>query len=473
MRIRVFASAVVFLSGISYSQEITGSLFGSVVDSTGRAVPKATVVVTNSDRNALMRTTKSDDEGNFAAPLLPIGHYSIVAEAPGFKRSLKAGIELNVNDQLTITMRLEVGDVQQQITVEAEQSQVELQSPAAQSLVSGPQVRELALNSRNYEQLVTLSPGVVYTGAGDQIYVGNNNPLSGQSNTVAFSINGARTSQNSWTVDGADNLDRGANLTLLTYPSVDAIAEFRVLRGEYSAEFGRNAGGAINVITRSGSSQFHGDAYEFFRSDKLAANTYFNNMTAVGKPALHYNNFGYTLGGPVYIPGHYNVKRDKTFFFFSEEFRRAVTYTFVQGTVPTAAEKAGTFTSPVCVATTSAGVCTQTSTQITNINSIAAEYIKDIWAKVPDGNASHIINLNFRNVSNFRQELYKFDHVFSDRWSVSGRFIKDSIPTIEPRGLFQGSTLPGVSDTSTNSPGKSVMVRVIGNLSASMLNEAG
>src|ERR1019366_7225759 len=112
------------------------------------------------------------------------------------------------------------------------------------------------------------------------------------------------------------------------------------------------------------------------------------NMIAVGKPALHYNNFGYTLGGPVYIPGHYNVKRDKTFFLF-RRISPGRHDTFVQGTVPTAAEKAGTFTSPVCVATTSAGVCTQTSTQITNINPIAAEYIKDIWAKVPDGNASH------------------------------------------------------------------------------------
>ncbi|HXP89206.1 MAG TPA: carboxypeptidase regulatory-like domain-containing protein [Bryobacteraceae bacterium] len=466
-------SAVLLFAGVSFSQEITGSIIGTVLDPSGRAVPNASITITHTDRNAVMRAAKTGPDGTYSAPLLPIGHYSIAVEASGFSKYEQSGVELNVNDQLTIVMHLEVGDVQQTITVQSSQSQVELQSPAAQGLVTGQQVTELALNSRNYEQLITLTPGVVYTGAGDQIYVGNNNPLSGQSNTVAFSLNGARTSQNSWTVDGADNLDRGANLTLLTYPSVDAIAEFRVLRGEYSAEFGRNAGGAVNVITKSGSSQFHGDAYEFFRNEKIAANTYFNNLTGTPKPALHYNNFGYTLGGPVYIPGHYNTKRDKTFFFFSQEYRRAITYTFVQGTAPTAAEKAGTFTSPVCVATSSSGACTQTSTQIANINPIAAEYLKDIWSKLPDASASHIINLNFRNVSDFRQELYKFDHVFSDRWSVSGRFVKDSIPTVEPRGLFQASTLPGVSDTSTNSPGKSIMVRAIGNLSASMINEAG
>src|ERR1700681_4040899 len=270
-------------------QEITGSIVGAVLDPSGRAVPGAMVRITNMDRNAVMRTTKTDQEGNYSAPLLPIGHYAISIEAAGFKRSTQSGVELNVNDKLTITFTLDVGDVQQEITVESSAVQVELQSPVAQSLISGTQVRELALNSRNYEQLVSLMPGVVYSGAGDQIYIGSSNPLSGQSNAVSFSINGARTSQNSWTVDGADNVDRGANLTLLSYPSVDAIAEFRVLRGQYAAEFGRDAGRTVNVITRSGTSQFHGDVYEFFRNEKLAANTFFNNLTGVPKPALHYN----------------------------------------------------------------------------------------------------------------------------------------------------------------------------------------
>ena len=168
-------------------------------------------------------------------------------------------------------------------------------------------------------------PGVTYTATGDQIYVGVSNPLSGQSNAVTFSINGARTDQNNWTIDGADNVDRGANLTLLNYPSVDSIAEFRVVRSDYSAEFGRNAGGTINVVTKSGTNQLHGTLFEFFRNDKLAANTFFNNAGSVnpgpdGKakvPPLRYNNFGYNLGGPVYIPKVYNGK-NKTFFFFSE-----------------------------------------------------------------------------------------------------------------------------------------------------------
>ncbi len=471
---------LVVFAGSSLAQEITGSIVGSVLDATGAAVPKATVSFTNTDRNAVVRATTTDSGGEYSAPLLPIGHYSVAIGAKGFKRSIKGQIELNVNDKLTINFSLEVGDVQQEVTVEANPAQVELQSSTAQGLISGHQVRELALNARNYEQLVSLMPGVTYTGTGNQIYVGVSNPLNGQSNQVSFAINGGRTSQNNWTVDGADNVDRGANLTLLNYPSVDAIEEFRVLRGQYSAEFGRNAGGMVNVITKSGSNGFHGDLYEFFRNDKLAANNFFNNANKVNLgtdgtakvPPLRYNNFGYTAGGPVLIPKVYNGK-NKTFFFFSQEFRRVITYATAQGTAPTADEKNGIFSVPVCVASNSSGTCTQTASQITSINPVAAAYIKDIWSKVPDGNSNHLINLALLNVFNARQELYRIDHVFNERWSVFGRFIKDSIPTVEPRGLFTGAALPGVSDTSTDSPGKGFMMRVTGNLTPSIINEAG
>ncbi len=478
----ILVVAVLFASypTTSWAQEITGSILGTVQDSSGSGVPGATVTVTNTDRNAVVRVTTTDSGGAYSAPLLPGGHYSIAAEAKGFKKSIKRDIQLSVNDKLTIDFNLEIGDVQQEVTVESNPVQVELQTSARQGLISGNQVRELALNARNYEQLVSLMPGVTYTGTGNQIYVGVSNPLNGQSNQVSFAINGGRTSQNNWTVDGADNVDRGANLTLLNYPSIDAIEEFRVLRGQYSAEFGRNAGGMVNVITKSGGNRLHGDLYEFFRNDKLAANNFFNNRNSVNPgadgharvPPLRYNNFGYTVGGPVVIPKVYNGK-NKTFFFFSQEFRRVITYASAQGTAPTADEKNGIFSTPVCVASSSSGTCTQTASQIASINPIAAAYIKDIWSKVPNGDANHQIFLALRNVFNARQELYRFDHVFNEKWSVFGRFLKDSIPTVEPRGLFTGASLPGVSDTTTDSPGKGFMFRVIGNLTPSIINEAG
>ncbi len=480
MRSRLLV-CVVFgaLTSIAFSQEITGSMVGSVQDPAGAGVSGAKITVTNTDRNAVMRVSTTESEGTFSVPLLPVGHYSVTVEAKGFKKSTKKDIELNVNDNLTMNFNLVVGDVQQEVSVEANPVQVQLQDSAAQGLITSAQIRELALNSRNYEQLVSLMPGVVFTGTGNQIYMGVSNPLSGSSNQVTFAINGGRTSQNSWTIDGADNVDRGANLTLLNYPSVDAIEEFRVLRGQYSAEYGRDAGGMVNVITKSGSNQFHGDAYEFFRNDKLAANNFFNNANRVNVgpdgtaviPPLRYNDFGYTFGGPVWLPKIYNGK-NKTFFFFSEEFRRSITYTSVQGAAPTADELNGNFPLPVCVQVT-AGACSATATSITNINPLAAAYIKDIFSKVPAGNASNVINLSLRNVFNARQELAKIDHVFSPKWAFSGRYIHDAIPTVEPRGLFQAATLPGVSTTSTNSPGQGFTGRLTGSLSPVMVNELG
>src|SRR5690242_4785842 len=312
---------VVLLAAAASAQDITGSIVGTALDSTGSAVPGAAVTLTNTDRNTVIRVTKADTHGYYSAPLLPIGRYSITFEAQGFKKATVKNIELNVNDQLTVNGKMEVGDVRQEVTVEASAIHVDLQSPVNENLIDGEQIRELSLNARNYEQLVALMPGVTFTGTSDQIYVGSQNPLTGQSNAVTFSINGGRTDQNSWTVDGGDNVDRGANLTLLNYPSVDSIAEFKVQRSVYSAESGRNAGGMISVVTRSGTSKYHGSAYEFFRNNRLAANNFFNNagkvnLGADGKarvPPLRYNNFGWTFGGPVWIPKIY--KGSKTFFF--------------------------------------------------------------------------------------------------------------------------------------------------------------
>lgn len=471
-RMRKRVAAILFmLSCAASAQEITGTIVGKISDPSGAPIPEVAITVKNTDLNAVIRKAVTNGDGYYTAPFLPIGKYSVTAENKGFKKATQKDIQLNINDTLTINLKLEVGDVMQEVTVDALAARVELQSATAQTLISGDQVRELSLNNRNYEQLVTLMPGVSSL-ADDQIFVGVSNFNSGQSNTVRFSINGGRTSSNNWTVDGADNVDRGANLTLLTYPSVDAIAEFRVLRGQYSAEYGRSANAHVNVVTKSGGTDFHGSAYEFFRNDQLGANTFANTLSGIPRPPLRYNDFGYTLGGPVYIPGKYNKDRNKTFFFWSQEFRRIITYGAVQAVVPTAAEKQGHFAVPVCVQA-SGSTCTQTATDITNINPVAAAYIKDIFSKIPDGNSSHSINTSLRNIFNSRQELAKVDHIFSSKLAVSFRFINDTIPTEEPRGLFTGAALPGVSTTTTNSPGKSYVARVTGTLTPTIINEAG
>jgi len=217
--------------------------------------------------------------------------------------------------------------------VQATALQVDTQSATATGVISGTQLKELSLNSRNYAQLVLLVPGASDSGNSDQIFPGATAPVG--TNLMSFQLNGNRREENNWQVDGADNLDRGSNLTLLSFPSIDAIAEFRVVRGVYDAESGRSAGAQVNVITRSGTRDLHGGLYEFFRNDDLNANAFFNKVTTpvTPRPKLRYNDFGGTVDGPVWIPKVYE-QRDKTFFFFSDEARRIVTATNPTATVP-------------------------------------------------------------------------------------------------------------------------------------------
>ncbi|HEY1338258.1 MAG TPA: carboxypeptidase-like regulatory domain-containing protein, partial [Bryobacteraceae bacterium] len=258
------------IAGALSAQDITGSINGAVLDPSGAAVPNAKVTITNTDRNQVIRTITTGPDGTYSATFLPVGTYAIKVEAPGFRTAARSNIPLNVNDVKTINVSLEVGAATEQVTVQEAPVAVELGTAANSSLMEGTTVRELQLSTRNYEQLVSLMPGVS-TDNVDQLYIGSTAP-SGLANTIPFSINGQRNSANNWTVDGADNVDRGANLTLLNYPSVDAISEFKVQRSLYTADSGRAGGAQIQVVTRSGGSQFHGDAYEFFRNDAIVAN---------------------------------------------------------------------------------------------------------------------------------------------------------------------------------------------------------
>jgi len=486
MRTRcVVGLLLLLLAGSLAAQEITGTIVGTVKDSSGAVVANATVTVTNTDKNAVIRAVTTGLSGNYVAALLPIGHYSVTVEATGFKKTIKDKIVLNVNDRLAENFTLEVGGTGEVVNVEASATQVDTQSAAATGLVTGNQIRQLSLPNRNYMTLLTLVPGVTSTAA-DQMYVGGFAP-SGAANTVQFSVNGARTSQNNWMVDGADNVDRGAALTVLTFPSVDAIAEFRLVRGSYEPEFGRNAGGQVNVITRSGTSTFHGGAYEFWRNDLLNANSWFNKHYSdpakyIKRPVLRYNNFGWTLGGPVYIPGVYNEKKNKTFFFFSQEWRKYITYSNPTATVPTSDERAGNFSKPVCTQwSTNVGpaTCLATGTSIptTSMSPLARAYLQDIWSKVPLPNPAagediHILHSTWSNIYNFREELLKLDHVFNDRYSVSGKILRDDIPTEEPGGIYATASVPGMATTKTNSPGHTYTAHFTGAVSPTFLVDA-
>jgi hypothetical protein len=452
-------------------QEVTGNIYGTVTDATGAAVANAKITVTHVERNAVLRELVTNEVGLFSATLLPLGHYDVSVETAGFKRATRKGIELNANERVAADFTLEIGDLAQEVSVEAQAVQIETQSAQQQALVSGTMVRELSLQNRHFAQLLALQPGVV-SNASEGMYVGSTNP-SGSNNTVPFSVNGQRNSANNFTVDGADITDRGSNLTIINYPSVDAIEEVRIVRSAYSAEFGRSAGGQISVITRSGTSQFHGSLYEFVRNDKLNANNFFNNSANVKRPPIRYNNFGYTVGGPVFIPNVYNNEKNKTFFFWSQEYRRFINYATTTATVPTAAEKRGIFDVPVCIGPVG-NECSQTTQRITSINPVAQAYLQDIWSKIPEPNSTlNRLVTPLRGIFNSRQDMLRIDHNAGSRLLLSGRFMNDVIPTEEPGGLFTGSALPGVSTTRTNSPGKTLVVRATATISPTLYNESG
>src|SRR6266699_2528364 len=218
------------------AQEITGSVFGTVMDKSGAIVSGATVTIENADQNdTVIRVVTANDQGDFVAQFLPIGHYTIVAEAKGFKKAERRGVTLNVNDKLTLNFTLEPGAVTETVTVEADASPIELQTATASGLITGTEIRELAINTRNYEQLVALTPGVSTGLASDQLHVGVSSP-TGLSNQINFSV------------------------------------------------YGRSSSGQINVITRSGTGAFHGGLYEFFRNDVLNANSFFNNQSRITRP---------------------------------------------------------------------------------------------------------------------------------------------------------------------------------------------
>ncbi len=334
-------AALILIVGSVRAQDTTGSISGTVTDATGAVVKGATVTIINTDRGQSIRSLTTNGAGFYTATSLPLGTYTVKIAASGFKTDAVAGLVLHVNDALTVNRALATGSTSEVITVTADQLQLNLENGMSQGLINSTQIDQMPLITRNYETLINLQPGVAFGGASDQLNRGPSSPTGGSS-TVAFSINGGRTTSNNWTIDGADNLDRGANLTLYTYPSPDAIAEFKTLRGTYSAEFGRNASGMIDVITKSGTNSIHGSAYEFLRNDYLDANGFLNNTLHQRIPKYRYNDFGFSFGGPVYIPKIYDG-RNKTFFFVSEEWLREVTYTTGTAIVPTAAERTGDF----------------------------------------------------------------------------------------------------------------------------------
>lgn len=294
----------------------TGALVGVTTDPSQAVIPGVEITATN-EATGEMRTVISRENGNYTAPLLPPGLYRIQATLPGFKTGVRSGIRVNVTETTTLNIQLEVGDVAQTVTVEAMPVMVQQESSALGRVVGESVVSNLPLVTRNYTQILGLSPGISMdvTNAGE-LGRGTGGTMLGK-----ISVNGSRAYDHNFQVDSTEVNDfetsTGGNTAGLAVPNPDTIQEFKVQTAQYDASFGRNAGANINVVTKSGSNQFHGSLFHFLRNEIFNANDFFFNRTGTRKPVVRQNQFGGTVGGP--------IKRDKLLFFGSYQGTRQIT----------------------------------------------------------------------------------------------------------------------------------------------------
>ena len=468
----VLCVVILCLSAAGLAQELAATLTGTVTDPSGAVVAGATIVVHSQETGLDVRSVTTSDSGSFNITNLPAGRYTVTVKITGFQTYVANDVILNVAEKHTLDVQLKTGKATETIEVTAENTPIQTTTAEESGTVTGDQVRELALNNRNFEQLVLLEPGV-------SNQLGDKPGFGLQSNTE-ISINGARTGANNWTVDGADINDSGSNGTLLNTPSIDAIQEFTLERSNYDASFGRSGGGQIVVATKSGTNQFHGSAYEFNRNNDYNANTFTDRASialggapsAFPTPVEHYNDFGFTIGGPLFIPKLYHPDKNKTFFFWSEEWRKANTPDPQIFTVPTADELAGKFTGPIPVAP--AG-CVSTAGGLNVISPTcfsknAQAYLNAFMNAYP-ANANGQLVTDFSQLNNFREDNIRLDQNIGDKVRLFGRYMQDSVPESFPFGLWGSTNYPGVEPTSLNAPGRNLVINATATLSPKVVNE--
>jgi len=324
-RFLLVSSLLLLLAGLCWAQKDTGNIVGTVRDSSGAMVPRASVTSTDVDRGTSY-STATNDSGEYVSGPLKIGRYRVKVEKQGFKSVVVGPVQLNVQERPSVNITLQVGQVQQEVTVTSLGPQLQTETSDLGQVVTGQRIETLPLNGRNYAQLAQLGAGVVPA-----------EPGSREEKSFGFSSNGARALQNNFLLDGVDNNSNLGDLlnesTYVIQPSVDAIGEFKVQTNAYSAEFGRGNGAIMNAVIKSGTNQFHGDVYEFVRNEKFDATNAFDEF---GKQPYKQNQFGATLGGP--------IMKNRTFFFVDYEGLRVRQATPILNVIPTPQMRAGNFT---------------------------------------------------------------------------------------------------------------------------------
>lgn len=476
----------------------TGSIAGTVLDSTAGAVVGATVNLTGPA--GISKTTTSNDQGEYVFSGLTAGSYVVSISMTGFNDFKSASIELQAGQSTRVDANLIPKQVKEEVTVEG---QTGTHVETEQSLISGTltqkELTKIGLNGRNFTQLIALSPGVSNQTGQDEAKVG----VQG---SVKYSVNGGRVEYNTFDVDGSDVLNAGINgaeSTLIVYPSLDALAEVQVLTSNYGAQYGRTASGTILALTKSGTPSFHGNMYYFNRNEAFNARNFFDQTKSA--PLYRKNDLGFTIGGPLFIPNLYNTKKDKTFFFVSEEFRLEKEPIDYNHAVPSAAEQAGDF-NDVCppgdpnnnnapqFARSAFPDCPGTNSGIegpdgnplldgfpnntTTIQPAAALILQNHLIPLPNSTTGcnspihSCFNIAVSPETYWRQELFRIDHDFHPGTRLTLRYIHDewstSVPI--PQWAFYKNTFPTIQN-SFYGPGLNVVARLSQTLSTTLLNQ--
>jgi hypothetical protein len=490
LRFAVLLSALLALFAVSaLAQEAT--IVGTVTDASGAVVPNTTVTIT-AVATGTTRSLTTNADGQYAAPSLSIGGYNVRAESKGFKSAETKGIVLNVADRVRVDFKLEVGNVQETVAVEANAVTVQTDTGEVSSVINGEQISNLGINGRSLYSLFALTPGA----SSIQADKGGFTPVSGDS---TVSINGQRAGHNLQLLDGGENLDRGGSSGSVM-PSVDAIAEFNNLTSNYSAEYGLSSAATITTAIKSGTKQFHASAWEFFRNDDLDARNYFNPAPAP-VAELRFNVYGFNAGGQVPV-----AKAHPTFFFYNMEWRSEVDGGLLNLPVPLASEypdAAGAGTGAILPATYNgksniayvpqgivnfgSGCTGGLPAGIVPGNPFPNNTIPDCLI---DNNAKALLTAggkyggifptptsgaNFvggnNSPTNVREEIARIDHQFTPKFSVFGHWVSEQISQTYGTTQWSGDNVPSIADVFGN-PSYSAVVHTTYVISPTLLNEA-
>jgi len=444
------------------AQATSGRISGAVTDAQGGLLPGATVTVTEVKTN-YTRSATADATGAYVFANLPLGTYSVSAEMQGFKKGLRSGFVLVADGRISADFRLEVGGLNETVEVTVESETVNTVSGEIARTVDRQQVQGLALNGRNYLQLTTLIPGApdlnpnaldIMTGLG-----------------INTSINGSRTNATLLTVDGGFNMDGGSNNSQISNVGVDFIEEVAIKTANFSAEYGRNSGAAVNVVTRTGTNEFHGSVFAYHRNEGLDANNYFSNSRNVPRSDLKYNDFGGALGGPVI--------KDKLFFFAGVEWKQIDRFSSPSlQTLPTTAMRGGNF-SHLTTAIRDPLTGQPFPGNIIPANRITPDGVafgnfytamSQIATSYTDTPTASNALFQQENPFRWRQEMMRLDYNINPAHRLTARVMLDHYTLTDPYGTFIGGNLPTVP-TDRNRPGWNLQMNHNWTISNNLLNE--